>query len=430
MRILHVINNGTTCGGADRLTADLVGLQRDHGHQVHVLAGDRTGPGDWFADSTWPVLSARGPARIRNFYWNTGARAALHGLVTHWRPDVVHLHTIGLLSVAALSALRGVPSVMTVHGPEFFVPGTERFCLPPRYFRRRDRVRGRLNFRGLAALLWARAVTGRLTRRVLRRYVDLVTAPSPYTCALVERGLGPTRVVRNGLRDDYFAAVPAGAADAGRADADRADAGRRGPRLVVAGRLEETKGAQVLLAAMPEILAAHPRTHLTIVGSGELDESLRHLATSLNVNSAVTFAGWRKPTELANILAHANVAVVPSLWPESFGLAALEAQAAGCAVVASDCGGLSDLVRHNETGVLVPPGDVGALADAVTRLLSDPALRSRLAVAGRHRAGRLTLSAHASHVLALYREAITLHHGDGPAQQPAPPLARAGAPCR
>jgi glycogen(starch) synthase len=417
MRILHVINNATTCGGAERLTADLARRQRQAGHQTHVLAGDRDGEGERFADSTWPVLIARGPARIRNFYWNRGARAALKALVTRWHPDVVHLHTIGLLSVAALPALRGVPTVMTVHGPELFLHDTVRFCLPARCFRGGDRIHGRLNLRGVAAYTWAGVVTAGLTRCLLRRYVDIFTAPSPYMAARVERSLGTARVVRNGLDENYLAA----------ATTRRYDHASRTPRLVVVARLDETKGVQVLLAAMPTILAAHPRAHLTIVGTGEMEERLRRLAADLGVESAVTLVGWQPPAGLAATLARADVAVIPSIWPESFGMAALEALATGCAVVASDCGGLPDLVRHNETGVLVPPGDVGVLADAVRRLLDDPALCRRLATAGFRLASQLTLSAHATGVLNLYREAI-----DRQREQPviAPSTSEVGSPCR
>lgn len=395
VRILHVINNGSTCGGAERLTADLVRRQRAGGHPVHVLAGDRPGPGEWFADSTWPVRTARGPARIRNFYYNDGARTVLRDLLTSFAPDVVHLHTVGLLSAGALPLLRGTPTVMTVHGPEYFVGGTVRYCLPPAYFRGADRVRSRLNARGIAAYAWGGVVTAGLSRWLLRRHVDLFTAPSSYMAGLVERSLGPTRIIRNGLDDGFRAAVRAGATGPA----------RPGPHLVTAGRLEDVKGPQVVLAAMPAILAAHPDARLTVFGTGAMDDRLRRMADELGIGPAVTWAGWSAPVTMAATLAAADVAVVPSIWPESFGLTALEALAAGCAVVAADGGGLPDLVRPGETGLLVPPGDAPALAAAVLSLLADPALRARLAASGTRLADRLTLTAYAEAVFAAYRDA-------------------------
>jgi glycosyltransferase involved in cell wall biosynthesis len=405
MRILHVINNGSTCGGAERLTADLVRAQRAGGHTVHVLAGDRPGPGEWFADSTWPVRTARGPARIRNFYYNDGARAALRDLLTRFAPEVVHLHTIGLLSPGALPLLRGTPTVMTVHGPEYFVGGTVRYCLPAAYFRRADRVRGRLNGRGITAYVWGGVVTGGLSRWLLRRHVNVFTAPSSYMAGLVERSLGPTRIIRNGLDDGFRVAVRARAAG---------PAGS-GPHLVTAGRLEDVKGVQVLLAAMPAILAAYPDARLTVLGTGAMDDRLRHMADELGVGPAVRWGGWSPPAAMAATLAAADVAVVPSIWPESFGLTALEALAAGCAVVAADAGGLPDLVRPGETGLLVPPGDTPALAAAVLGLLADPALRARLAAGGTRLAGRLTLTAYAGAVYAAYHDAGAADRTTSPA---------------
>ncbi|WP_212988225.1 glycosyltransferase family 4 protein [Actinoplanes auranticolor] len=419
MRILHVINNGSTCGGAERLTADLVRAQRAGGHDVHVLAGDRPGPGEWFADSTWPVRTARGPARIRNFYVNQGARAALRELLSRFAPDVVHLHTIGLLSAGALPLLRGTPTVMTVHGPEYFVGGTVRYCLPAAYFRRADRVAGRLNARGVAAYAWGGVVTAGLSRYLLRRHVDVFTAPSASMAGLVERSLGPTRIIRNGLDEGFRAAVRARTANppgtgprpltagapGSRARPVTDDAPASGPRLVTAGRLEDVKGVQVLLAAMPAILAAYPEARLTVLGTGSMEDRLRRLAGELGVGPAVSWAGWSPPATMAAALAAADIAVVPSIWPESFGLTALEALAAGCAVVAADSGGLPDLVRPGETGLLVPPGDAPALAEAVLLLLADPALRARLAAAGTQLADQLTLTAYAEAVYAAYHDA-------------------------
>ena len=80
----------------------------------------------------------------------------------------------------------------------------------------------------------------------------------------------------------------------------------------------------------------------------------------------------------------------PSLWPEPFGLVALEAAAAGKAIVASDIGGLRDIVVDGETGLMVPPEDRPALVAAMERLISDEGLRQRLGAAARERAARFS----------------------------------------
>ena len=398
MRILHVINNGTICGGAERLTADLAEQQRHDGHDVHVLSSDLPGSGRRFADSTWPVQGARGLAKVHRHYWNSAARTTLSARIAGWRPDVVHLHTVGLLSPASLPALRHVPTVMTVHGPELFVRGTVRGCLPASYFHASSRL-NRLTPHGALAAAWASAVTGPVWRRSLRRHVDAFIAPSRFLAELTERSLGPAHVVGNGVHNAYLAA------------------GRRSPspslgsspRLVMAARLEDFKGPQVLLAAMPAILSRHPLVRLTIIGTGPFADKLNDMAAELEISHAVTITGWQTASTLAAVFARSDVALVPSLWPEAFGLAALEALAAGCPVVASGAGGLVDLVQHERTGLLVPPGDPAALADAVNRLLADRPLRTRLGDAGRLLGRQFTMRAHAEAVEAVYREARERH---------------------
>jgi glycosyltransferase involved in cell wall biosynthesis len=115
------------------------------------------------------------------------------------------------------------------------------------------------------------------------------------------------------------------------------------------------------------------------------------------------------------------------MWPEAFGMSALEALAAGCAVVASQTGGLSDIIHHGRTGLLVPPGDPAALATAVNTLLADPGLARGLASAGRLLARTFTMAAHAEAVFGLYQEAVVRHarkmSNEGP---PATPISDPG----
>jgi glycosyltransferase involved in cell wall biosynthesis len=392
MRILHVINHGTARGGAERLTADLIEQQRQDGHEVHVLTSDLPDGGERFADSFWPAAGTGVLARLRRHYWNGAARRTLATVVHRWHPDVVHLHTVGLLSPAALPVLRDVPAVMTLHGPELFLRGTVRWCLPAGYFHDGSRLNS-LTVRGRVAATWAVTITGPVWRHMLRRHVDLFVAPSTFIAKLTRRSLGSARLVGNGVHDAYLAA--------GRRSSPIAAA----PRLVMAGRLEDFKGPHVLLAAMPAILARHPDAHLTLVGAGPFATALDRMAADLGVGHAVTATGWQSPTALAAVLANAHVVLVPSVWPEAFGLTALEALAAGCPVVASAAGGLLDLVRHDETGLLVPPGDATALAGAVNRLLADQSLRTRLGHAGRDLARRYAMPLHAAAVEAVYRDA-------------------------
>ncbi len=165
----------------------------------------------------------------------------------------------------------------------------------------------------------------------------------------------------------------------------RGPRGPDGPLLVCAARLEYEKGVHVLLRALPRLRRRHPGLHLVIAGTGTYEAELRALARSLRLGRGVSFTGRLATAELAALLGRASVAVVPSIY-EPFGMVALEAAAAGAPLVVSDVGGLHELVEDGVDGVRVPPGDVGALADAVGGLLADEVRAGRLARTARQRA--------------------------------------------
>ncbi len=133
-----------------------------------------------------------------------------------------------------------------------------------------------------------------------------------------------------------------------------------------------------LLAAVPRLRRRHPGIRVVVAGRGPKDGELRELARRLRLGRSVRFAGFVPDAELAALVAAADCAVVPSLY-EPFGLVALEAAAAGTPVVASDVGGLREVVEHGLTGLRFPAGDPAALADAIGELVADEVLARRLA---------------------------------------------------
>lgn len=163
-----------------------------------------------------------------------------------------------------------------------------------------------------------------------------------------------------------------------------------GPVVACACRAAPEKGVACLLRAFDRAstrLAGSCDPVLLYMGSGPSYDQLEELRSGLSCADSVVFAGYRK--DARQLIACADVAVVPSLWEEAFGLSALEPMAAGVPVIASNVGGIPEVVADGETGLLVPPGDVEALADALCRLLADRPLRQGLGDAGRRRARKL-----------------------------------------
>ncbi len=156
-----------------------------------------------------------------------------------------------------------------------------------------------------------------------------------------------------------------------------------GLKLITASQLIPEKGVQHVVEAMAQLPA---KFRLEIAGDGAGEPALRALADELNVGDRVSFLGVR--SDLHELYRDASIYVHPATWQEAFGISIVEAMASGCAVVASEVGAIPELVQHERTGLIVPPGDVDALRKAVLRLSDEPGLLERLAAGARERAAR------------------------------------------
>jgi glycosyltransferase involved in cell wall biosynthesis len=213
-----------------------------------------------------------------------------------------------------------------------------------------------------------------LARAILRRARVVVCASTALADAARELGAREVRVIPSGVE------LPS---DVG----EEADP----PEVLFAGRLSPEKGILELVEAMRGLDGAR----LVVAGDGPLRD---------RVPGAL---GMLPRDELAPLYARAAVVACPS-HREGYGMACAEAMAHGKPVVASAVGGLLDLVADGETGLLVPPGEVGALRDALRRLLDDPRLRRRFGAAARQRAAeRLSTAAAGGSLCAAYTEAAS-----------------------
>lgn len=191
------------------------------------------------------------------------------------------------------------------------------------------------------------------------------------------------------MRRESLALVPHGLSDLAATVAPRASGAS--PEVLFVGRLEPRKGADILLAAAPRLLAQHPSLVITLAGDDTLPTvsgaSMRtdfEASASPEVTSRVRFTGPVDDAVLFELYSRSSIVVVPSRY-ESFGLMLLEAMMFAKPVVAADVGGMREIVVDEVTGLLVPPGDFEALALALDRLLDDPGLSHTLGEAGRRR---------------------------------------------
>lgn len=155
-------------------------------------------------------------------------------------------------------------------------------------------------------------------------------------------------------------------------------------------KLEDVYGIDILLRAFGIFRDRHPGEEavLRIVGSGSRERDLKSLSRDLGLDAGGIFLGALPNSEVPAFLSDLDIFVVPSRM-ESFGVAAVEAQACGLPVIASDTGGLPEVVRDGSSGLIVPPEDPVALADAMERLYRDPELRARMGSEARKNVERL-----------------------------------------
>jgi glycosyltransferase involved in cell wall biosynthesis len=289
-------------------------------------------------------------------------------LIAEWRPDLVHTHD---LEAPALSVrLRSVaPVVASVHGYPGCSPGLHYFtpgddcrrshgpgCVPNML------LRGCLHSRDVRQIPALYSVTS--ARVAALRSADATVAYSRRVLAHLNA---------NGARRPSL--VPLFVPLPGEAPPDAASR-----RILFVGRVVAAKGLDVLLRALSLIDA-----ELEVCGDGWYMPRARALAVRLGVAERVAFMGWRSAADLEHSYGRAAMTVMPSLWPEPFGLSGLEALARERPVVASATGGIPEWLDHEQAGLLVAPGDHVALAGAISRLLDDPDRRRAMGAMGRAR---------------------------------------------
>ncbi len=205
------------------------------------------------------------------------------------------------------------------------------------------------------------------------RYPHRIIAVSKAAKAFIEHFTDtPVEIIPNGVDDTVFTPSKKKEKIKEKFEID-------GKVVLYVSRMSYRKGPHVLLNAFSQIEEAA----LVMVGSGEMLPFLRAQAKFLRIEDRVKFVGYVKNEVLPEIFRMADVFVLPSITAEAFGIVILEAMASGLPVVATDVGGIPEIVMESESGLLVPPGNELELRNAIQKLLLDDKLRERLGSNGR-----------------------------------------------
>ncbi|MFH1142145.1 MAG: glycosyltransferase family 4 protein [Candidatus Uhrbacteria bacterium] len=396
MNIIQANKHYYLRSGADRYILDLTELLEQHGHTVVPFAmehgqnlrtpWERSFPG--YVQTKTPGISFGALRTVGRGIYSFEARNNMYRLIRESRPDLCHIHNIyAQISPSILDALRDrkVPTVMTVHDYHLIAPNYMLWA----HNRIEDWSRV-----GLLRATWSRfhkdsyvaSFAQSLTYKIhhfwksYQKGIDLFIAPTEFVRKkMIEAGFTADKIRTIPHFIDTKGMTPATASSrhdtlAG-VNPNNVAEPFRVPYVLFAGRLVPEKGAEVLIRAMEQL----PNIKCKIVGSGPDLPRLREWARNLK---NIEFMGWQTNEQLWNLYRGAQAVVVPSLWYEVFGLVALEAMACGTPVIASDIGGLPEVVQDGVTGRLFPPGDVSALCQQISDLIEHPEIADQYGQAG------------------------------------------------
>jgi glycosyltransferase involved in cell wall biosynthesis len=337
VRIL-LLSTSMGMGGADQQLLSAAQLLRSRGHQVLLISLTPLGAmGLQARNRGVPTESLE----MRRGFPDPRGLIRLHRLIRHWRPDIVHSHMFHANLMARALRLVGLASpalVSTIHS-----------------VREGGRVR-------MAAYRMTNGLVDQMT------IVSEVAAQAFITTGVFPRDL--LRVIPNGVDTERFRKVPAESRDSLR---DTLNLGNAFVWLAV-GRFEAPKDYPTMVHAFSTLRRQRPGSVLLLVGEGPLQAETEALAEQLTLSGAVRFLGVRN--DVPELMRAADAYVMSSAW-EGMPVVLLEAGAAGLPIVATAVGGNPEVVRNGESGLLVPPGDPAALAEAMLRLSAVPESQRR-----------------------------------------------------
>ena len=297
---------------------------------------------------------------------------ALWRLIVQEKPDIIHTHTskAGILG-RLVAKMAGVPVIVhTPHGHVFyghFGPLASRFFI----------------------------LVERITASITNRMVALTEGERNEYIAFSVSNPNKIVTIHSGVELDRF--IP----EQVKIEEKKRSLGLNYKGLVVGtvGWLLPIKGPMYLLKAMATIWQSQPKVSLVFVGKGELEEELKAEVSRMGVSDRVKFLGWRD--DIPDIMQIFDIFALPSL-NEGMGRVLVEAMAAGKPIVASNVGGIPDLVEDGENGILVKPRDVNGLSFAIRKLLADRQMRDEMGRRGRTMAQNFSVEKMVEKIDALY----------------------------
>ncbi len=351
MRVLHVNNQANFYGGVERILHDLAVTMSEQGEQGLLFTyggstSDFDMPFDWYG-------------------------MCLKEALEDFRPDVALIHKLDDADLIARISAE-VPTLVYVHDHDFTCPRRHKYILgSDQACTQKAGISCLSNLCFVERAPAENLIPVTLFEGMQRQRRQLAAVRQAHGLIVASESMR-AELVQNGIPDKKVSVIPPVPRSI---DDIHVHPATDQQNLLYVGQVIRGKGVDLLIRAMqklPETVA------LTVVGAGNHLDTCQQLATELGLTHRIHFAGWVDHEALNAFYDAAQMLVVPSRWPEPFGMVGLEAMARGRPVVAFDTGGISDWLRDGETGLLAEPGNVSDLAQKVLMLVNDKHQRQRM----------------------------------------------------
>ncbi len=391
MKILQINDFTTEYGGAEKVVFTTKKLLEQNGHQIKIIGSERK-------NHIFPILQGW----FSFSYYLKTLRA-----IKEFKPDIIHIHQcIRIVSPSVIIAAKmiKVPTVMTVHDFSLICPKSwmtkkgyqickSGFCLsclrsdclaPTRLY----------NYLSYRLVRWFKLA---FQRTLIKKNIDAFISPSEILSKWLKQNLGAQNI--------YF--IPNFVESNKNIHPKNT---HRSKQILFVGRLSTERGLDIALRGLKIIISDHPRERIffEIVGDGPEKLNLLKLTKKLGIEKNVNFEGFVPHEQLYKFYSKADVFVFPSLCMDNFPLAIIEAMHFGLPVVASEIGGIPELVKNKKTGFLFPTGNYIQLAKKIQMIIGNYNLGSKLGKNSKKYASRLNKQIHYEKLIKMYNHVINV----------------------
>ncbi len=366
MKILHITNSYAPIGGAERYLIDVCYELEKRNHENVVIYGSKDK-----ATLSQDIRKCFFIERIACFDCPEKSTEAAISLIKEQNPNLIYLHIINNIFLMG-NIVNLKPVIQYVHNHDLYYPayseGTRIFRVPAKFgvlFIINCLLGNCIGCKPFYALKQFTFIKKKL--HITKRFKALIVASEYMKNCLISNGLDKSKIHVS----PYFTYLN---------EKPIENINRSTKIILFAGRVCKAKGLEYLLKAIRHVKIPHK---LIVAGDGYFLNSVKNLAMNLRIDKNVEFLGWLNKEELGSYYEQASVVVVPSVWPEPFGITGIEAMSYGKPIIAFGTGGIGDWLTDQVNGFIVKPKDVYTLADKISRILEDAHLGNSLGKKGK-----------------------------------------------